>query len=289
MEPTSTGPLIPRRRLGATLRDLREGRSETLQQTARALMFSPSKLSRIENGLAGEPHPRDVRDLIAHFDLEDSAQAVGLQDLAEQSRQPGWWQVPPYDMPTRLDTFISYESSASRIEAYVPTVVPGLLQIRPYAAEAIGRLVPHLTPPEVGHQTEIRMRRQQEHLRRSDRASALYVVPETVLRRHAGSVTTMRQQLTALVETYDDPLIDLHVIPYSSGVYEAVELSTMTIFEFADVADSDVVAIERVRFVQFMDKPETVQKYRDVIHRLSKYWLNRADSRKFIDDVRSRT
>jgi transcriptional regulator with XRE-family HTH domain len=281
---SSTGPLIPRRRLGAAFRDLREARGETLQQTAKALMFSPSKLSRIENGLAGEPHPRDVRDLIAQFSVNGS-RAAELEQLAEQSRAPGWWQVPPYDMPSRLDTFISYESVANRIEAYVTGVLPGLLQTRDYATEVLSRLAPWLDAAAVALQVDIRMRRQQESLARHPRPSTLYAMPESVLRRAAGSPAVMRRQLDALVEASTDPLVELHVIPFSAGIYEAVELSTTTVFTFDHADDLDVVAIERDRFVQFLEKADDVRHYRHVIARLADHWLDRASSRSFINEM----
>jgi transcriptional regulator with XRE-family HTH domain len=284
METTSTGPLIPRRLLGAAFRELREARNETLQQAAHACLFSPSKLSRIENGLAGEPHPRDVRDLIAHFEVAEGRVAE-LARLAEAGRVPGWWQTGEYRMPSRLDTFISYESAATRIDAYLPAAVPGLLQTRDYSAALFERLLPHLSADEINHQVEIRARRQ-EHARQHP-PQQHYVVPETVLRRRVGSVETMRDQLGHLVEAYDKRHIELHVIPFSAGLYEAAELSEITMFEFGTDQALDVVAIERTRFVQFLDKPETVAKYRGVLGRLSRYWLDRSESLAFIDDIRT--
>jgi transcriptional regulator with XRE-family HTH domain len=279
-----TGPLLPRRRLGAAFRELREARNETLQQTAKALMFSPSKLSRIENGLAGEPHPRDVRDLIRHFDVDGDA-AAGLEELAAAGRRPGWWQVPPYSMPAALDTYISYESTATRIDHYSPTVVPGQLQIEDYARDTIARLVPHLSSAEVEHQVEIRMERKRHLRARQDPPAQRYVVPETILHRLVGSPATMSQQLSVLVEAADDPHVELHVIPFSAGIYEAVELSAVTIFGFAP-PDGDVVVIERTRYVEFLDRPRTVQKYDEVFSRLPQYWLDQARSREFIEQVR---
>ncbi len=288
MTTTNTGPLIPRRRLGAAFRELRESRGETLQQTAKVLMFSPSKLSRIENGLGGEPHPRDVRDILAHFAVDGTADGHRLEALAEQSRVPGWWQVPPYEMPSRLDTFISYESAASRIEAYVPTVVPGLLQTREYARECIHQLVPHLDHEAVEHQVEIRMRRQQELNRRELPPTQLYAIPETVLHRRVGSPDAMREQLETILATFDNPLIDLHVIPFSAGIYEAIEVSTLTIFTFDEEGHFDIASLERVRSVQYMDRPESVEKYRRVVSRLADHWLDRSESRAFIERVRNK-
>jgi transcriptional regulator with XRE-family HTH domain len=286
METTSTGPLIPRRLLGAAFRELREARGETLQQAAQACLFSPSKLSRIENGLAGEPHPRDVRDLLAHFDVAD-ARAAELEQLADDGRVPGWWQVPPYDMPSRLNTFISYESTATRIQMYEPTVIPGLLQTRSYAQAVLTHLAPWIEGDAVALQVEIRMRRQLEHQRREPRPSTLYAISEAVLRRGIGSTAAMSDQLKALADRSTDPLVELHVLPFSAGLYAALALSTTTVFSFDDADDLDVVAIERDRSVQFMEKADTVRHYRDVIARLAAFWLDRDQSRVFIDDIRT--
>lgn len=288
MTTTSTGPLIPRRRLGAAFRELRESRSQTLQQAAKALMFSPSKLSRIENGLAGEPHPRDVRDILAHFGLDGTEDGERLAELAEQGRIPGWWQLPPYEMPSRLDTFISYESAASRIEAYIPNVVPGLIQTREYASECLHRLVPHLDPDAIRLQVDIRLERQRQIRLREQPPTQLYAFPETVLHRRVGSHQAMEEQLDVLISSFDDPLIELHVIPFSAGLYEATEMGGLYLFIFSDDKDADIVGLERVQFVQFTDRPESVEKYRRVIHRLSDYWLDRAESRAFIERVRKR-
>ncbi len=285
MSETDAGPLIPRRRLGAAFRALREARRETLQQTAGSVMFSPSKLSRIENGQAGEPHPRDVRDLIAHF-APGEAETARLESLAEAGRVPGWWQVPPYSMQGRLDTFISYESAAARIESYVPAVVPWIVQTREYADAALRALAPHLAATEREHQVEIRMERQRALRARAQRPALLFVIPEAVLHRRVGTHLAMRAQLTAMLDAYEDPTLDLHVIPFAAGIYEALEVTSLTVFLFTDEADADVVALERVGFTQFLERPEDVAKYRRVVGGLAAHWLDRSRSRAFIARVR---
>jgi transcriptional regulator with XRE-family HTH domain len=279
-----SGPLIPRRRLGARFRELREARGDTLQQTAKALMFSPSKLSRIENGLAGDPHPRDVRDLVAYFGLSQTDRAAELEELADAGRRPGWWQRPPWEMPSRLDTLIAYESAATRMDAYMPTVAPGLLQTRDYARAVLERAAPHLDPAAVEKQVELRMERQR-HLRlRAQPPVQWYVLPETVLHRQVGTAATMRNQLDSLLQATADPLVEVHVIPFSAGIYEAVELSTVTLFQFSP-PDDDVVAIERVRYTDFLDRPGPVAKYTDVLRKLTDYCLDQDRTRTFIEHI----
>jgi transcriptional regulator with XRE-family HTH domain len=278
-----TGPLIPRRRLGSAFRELRESRGETLQQTAKAVMFSPSKLSRIENGVAGEPHPRDVRDLINHFGLAETTDAAYLAELAEAGRRPGWWQAPPFEFGGDLDTFISYESAASRIREYSGTVVPGLLQTRAYAREVFTTFRPDLTAAEIEQLVDGRMERQRRLTRRPVRAPRLHVSPETILHRRVGSPATMFEQLTVLLEAQDDPTVDFRIIPYSSGLYEGVDLTTVTLFEFESSKDDDVVAIERIRHTEFIDRHRVVAKYEEILGRLSDYWLDESASRDFVE------
>jgi transcriptional regulator with XRE-family HTH domain len=278
-----TGPLIPRRRLGAAFRELREARGETLQQAAKALMFSPSKLSRIENGQAGEPHPRDVRDLIAHFQV-DGDHARTLEALAAAGRQPGWWQLRPFEFTGQLDMFISYESAASRIRQYSPTVVPGLLQTREYARAALSTFLRGAPAQTIDLLVEGRLERQRQLSLHPGSEANLYVLPETVLRRRVGSDGVMEEQLSLLVQRFDDPSMELHVIPYSAGLYEGADLTTTTVFEFNSSIDDNIVAIERIGFTEFFDKDRTVTKYSAILDRLSEYWLDASKSRSFIEN-----
>ncbi|MGH3672988.1 MAG: helix-turn-helix domain-containing protein, partial [Pseudonocardiaceae bacterium] len=57
------GPVVPRRRLGAELRTLRERAGLTIDEVAKELECSVSKVSRLETG-QGIPKSRDVRDLV---------------------------------------------------------------------------------------------------------------------------------------------------------------------------------------------------------------------------------
>jgi transcriptional regulator with XRE-family HTH domain len=276
----SAGPLIPRRRFGGEIKRLREARRETLARTAGAPMISVSKLSRIENG-QGELNPRDVRDILRHFEIgEDTPEGVQLRGWAEQARVPGWWQGQ-FNMPKRLDIFIAYENAAMRIESYIPTVVPGLLQTPDYARETLRRLAPRLTPAQLDEQTDLRMERQRALNARVDPPTLLLVVPETVLHRVVGSTDVMRDQLDALMASYDNPRLDLHVIPFTAGLYAAME-GSFTLFRFADPRDPDVVAVDTVRTTLFLDQEEKVQEHHDDLLDLHHYWLDREGSREFL-------
>src|SRR5262245_46708984 len=86
-----TGPLAPRRRLAAELRRLRERSNMRLEEVAKELMISTSKLSRLENA-QGSAHPRDVRDLIRLYGVEGTPLSSDLMKWTDLARhQAAWW------------------------------------------------------------------------------------------------------------------------------------------------------------------------------------------------------
>ncbi|MDX6333315.1 MAG: hypothetical protein QOG05_655, partial [Streptosporangiaceae bacterium] len=85
-----SGTLGPRRRIATTLKRLREESNQNLADVARELMISTSKLSRLENA-QGKPRPRDIRDLIRHYEIEDTQEAARLKRWVTSAQTPGWW------------------------------------------------------------------------------------------------------------------------------------------------------------------------------------------------------
>ena len=96
--PASGSPTVRRRELGTLLRALRTRKGWTAEQVAGRLMFSPSKVSRLETGQRGAS-ARDIRDLCDLYEV-DGEERQHLVDLAsEGSSEPGGspWacRIPP--------------------------------------------------------------------------------------------------------------------------------------------------------------------------------------------------
>src|SRR6266699_1719505 len=70
--PEVRSPTVRRRELGALLRKLRLEKGLTVEQAAAQLLFSMSKLSRIETG-HGAATARDIRDLCALYGVNEEA------------------------------------------------------------------------------------------------------------------------------------------------------------------------------------------------------------------------
>ena len=78
-------PTVRRRELGALLRKLRTGKGLTVEQAADRLLFSMSKLSRMETGY-GVATSRDIRDL-CDLDFRNPWSRTRAHDEARRRRQ----------------------------------------------------------------------------------------------------------------------------------------------------------------------------------------------------------
>src|SRR6266480_5364533 len=84
--PEGRSPTVRRRELGALLRKLRTEKGLTVEQAAEQLMFSMSKLSRMETG-HGVATPRDIRDLCALYGVTDEARREHMMTLAAEGKR----------------------------------------------------------------------------------------------------------------------------------------------------------------------------------------------------------
>ena len=183
----SGSPASARRRLRLALRRIRDQRDLTQQQVADALDWSISKVNRIENGDV----TISVTDLQAVLNLYKLASDVERADLVEAARtakRRGWWDEARYrDHATHaLLTLIQFESHATAIRVFYPSLIDGLLQTPRYAEALFDYLNDDLSPDVRAARTEIRMRRQAEVLSRPDPPDILFLLDESILYRAVG-------------------------------------------------------------------------------------------------------
>src|SRR5262249_7922041 len=128
-------PPTPRsRRLGRELRKLREAKSWTMDDAAKVIGCSTSRISRIESGEI-KPRPGDVMELLVAYEIAlDRDDSRSLLSLARDLRESGWWQRLDA-LSSRYATFIAYEAEGIELRNFEPTLVPGLLQTESYARE----------------------------------------------------------------------------------------------------------------------------------------------------------
>lgn len=274
------GPIIPRRRLGAELRRLRHERGMLLGEVAQQLMISTSKLSRLEKG-QGAPQDRDVRDLLNYYDLTGTDLGERMWSWAKEGRETPWWNEATDEVRSIVERYVQFETAATLVRGYIAQFVPSLLQTPEYARAHVTAMLT-TNAEEVAEHVDLRLRRQQIIARKEYPVSIDFVLDESVFHRMVGTPTIMREQLLSLVRASEQPNVTLRIFPFANGPQAAITEGTYCIFQFRRPIDQDVVNVESMLTESYIDQPERVERYRELLDSLEQRSLNPDASREFI-------
>lgn len=280
-----TGPLGPRRAIARTVRELREGRGQLLNEVARDLMMSSSKLSRLENA-QGKPLPRDIRDLIRYFQIEGTPLAARLERWVNAAQRPGWWTSYDDEVIEGLDAHLAYEVDAAVARVYTTPFVPVLLQTLDYS-RAVYQDMEGRSEQELRQLLPVRLRRQDalHHREGLEPLRLIAVTHESSLHQMVGSPDIMREQLDQLIERSTAPNVTLRVLPFTAK--PTFSMTCMyALFEYKDVGESDIVHIETHAGFFSVEDEAQVKKYRTYHDALLRASLTEAESRDLIRRIR---
>jgi transcriptional regulator with XRE-family HTH domain len=285
------GPVVPRRRLGAELRALRDAAGLTIDEVAKGLECSVSKVSRLETG-QGIPYRRDVRDLLDRYGVTDQARRDRLMRWVREGNRQGWWDdfsdvlaPDPEDplLPDNLSRYVALEQDASEVRSFEASVLHGLLQTEDYARALLNTLSTADSDATDRH-VELRMRRQRRLYADEDPLIVHMVLDEAVLYRQIGGAKVMRGQLSRLLDDSQHPNVTLRVLPFSVGAHRSVS-GSFVVLAFADTDDNDLVYIEGHVGDLYLEKEHDVQVYGELFDVLVSQCLTVAQSAKLIADV----
>lgn len=266
------GPAVPRRRLGAELRRLREDAGLLIEQVAERLECSTSKISRLETG-KGIPKVRDVRDMLNMYGVSDVKVRDRLLRLSREGQQQGWWHDFSDVLDATHEAFVAMEADAASMRGYENTVIHGLLQTPDYTRKIAEVVLTDPAPADIELFVELRQHRQ-EVLWRPDGPLELHVVmEEPALFRPVGGADVMREQLGRIIELARRPNITVQVLPLSVGVHPAVT-GSFELLAFADESDHDVVYVERVGGAVILEHAKDVATYLRAFDELSRRALD---------------
>ena len=260
-----SGPTVLRILLGSQLRMLREVKGITREEAGYAIRASGSKISRMELGRVSFKE-RDVTDLLKLYGVDEDETAT-LVALAIQANSPGWWHKYGDVLPDWFQVYVGLEEAASLIRLYEVQFVPGLLQTADYARAVVRLGQPGAAPEAIERRISLRMGRQ-ELLTKPGGPRLWAIVDEAALRRPLGGKEVMRAQLEQLILATEEPQVTLQVMPFRSGGH-AAEAGAFTIMRFPEPDLPDVVYLEQLTSALYLDKRDDVEKYTEVMERLS--------------------
>ncbi|GAB3499563.1 DUF5753 domain-containing protein [Amycolatopsis cihanbeyliensis] len=257
-----------RRELGAELRRRRERAGLTGVDLARRLGWAQSTVSRFEAG-TGSFTEVNVTTYLAHC-------GVGAPEAARVLRLARETEDGYLVRRQSLRTLILHETTAQRITATSPLLVPGLLQTEDYA-QAVIRL-PGRSEAEIGSRVAIRMERQQV-LRGWNPAKFTYFLYEAALRCPFGGNRVMNEQMLHLGFLADRPNITIRVVPFAAGQFAAIG-GNVTLMEFTE--HGPVAYLESPLADLFVENREALTKYRGYLNQLANDALGERQSRELL-------
>jgi transcriptional regulator with XRE-family HTH domain len=281
LEPAS--PTVPRRRLAAELRRLRERAGMTGDQVADQVGWSASKLSRIENAHTA-PGAAEIRQLLALYDVEGHY-VDELLALAQEAARKGWWEGFSPTFPPDYASLIGMEAEARSALSWEPLIVPGLLQTSDYAREVtngyLERIDP-VPPSETRRRVEARLARQRV-LTRDNPLQLSVVLDQSVLHRRFGDRDVMSSQMKRLLELSERDNISLRILPLDGR--HPIGTGAFVLLRFGEVHDvtyQDVVYIENLTGSRYVEEEDEVFRYKRSFDRLSDLALDEQKSREML-------
>ena len=263
-------PAVARRRLRFALRRAREAKGLTQGEVAKRLDWSLSKVNRIESGEV-TISSTDLQAMLRLFDITDTDKIAQLTADARASRRRGWWDEPAYRQRLTPPTMqlLQFETEASAIRVFQPTLIPGVLQTPAYAQYVVNFYSEDLDEATRQARLEIRMRRHEQVFDRPDPPDYFLMLDESVLFREMGGPQVMSEQLRQLLVHISKPHITVRVVPMADAVTLTM-LGQFTIFDLGDeenavlyhesiiqdeiIHSSDLIGFHRQHFDQKWDQ-----------------------------------
>jgi transcriptional regulator with XRE-family HTH domain len=274
-------PPTPRsRRLGRELKKLRDARGLNMDEAAKLLHCSTSRVSRIESGDI-KPRAGDVMEMLVAYDMAiDGEPGTSLLVLARDLRESGWWQRLDA-LSSKYATFIAYEAEALELRNFEPILVPGLLQTEAYAHEVIsvGRETDGATIDQL---VQARLMRQSVLTRQPTPLRVHSILSEAALTVEVGSPEIVRDQLEHIVALSRLPNVTIQVLRFAAGAHIATR-GGFAVLTF-DKDDPPLGNIETMAGELFLESPKEISQLDAVYDHLKTLAMSPAESIKFIKE-----
>lgn len=268
-------PTIRSRELGDGLRLAMERANLNGKQLATRLAWSESQLSRLLTGRRGATEV-EVAAFLAVCGVTGQEWAR-LMKLCKEQDTKSWFQQFGSRVPRQVGTLIDHESRASAITSFDALFVPGLVQTDDYARALFNRSG---TVPAAEIEDRVVARAGRRTLfSRFDRPTFTFFIHEFVLRLPVGGREIMSEQLHHLLRMSVRSYITIQVIPAAFGAH-AGSAGSFTLLESPDY--KPVVYLEGETSGLFLEKPEEIAAYRNVVKSLAAAALDEGESKDLI-------
>lgn len=191
--------------------------------------------------------------------------------------------VQPDSLSDHLERLLALEAEAHYIQAWHPTLIPGMLQSPAYAAAAISTALPALPLEDVTDRAGQRVQRV-DILGMAAGRSAAFVISEQVLYRPIGGLEVLLEQLEHLSNmAVLRPSLTLQVLPTGRGGHPGL----MGAFTAYRLQGRRAVLTETLTGTSVTCRPEDTAAYWNAWDHLTGAALSPVVSLELIEAVRS--
>lgn len=260
----SATPALCRLQLGSELRQLRVAAGLTSRQVVRKLLWSPSKLTRLETGENASVEPSDIMALCQIYRAGEEVCELLKGYAAVTKTKRDWWQSAEYRPVIRpgFKAFLGLEATAAALHNYESEYVPGLLQTAEYVRVIHQRAHQGMSGDDIDRMVAVRMTRQ-EILHRPSPIKLTAIISEAVLMREVGGPKVMRSQLAHIAEVAEAPNVRVQVVPFKAGHHAGMNGAFM-LLKFRDqVALRPIVYFENLIDSWVTRREADVERFED--------------------------
>lgn len=251
------GSVVVRRQLGMKLRQLRLAARKDVADVTAAGLGSKAKISRIETGKCAIK-VADVRALCWLYGVDGPA-TDALAKLAPATHENDWWHPFAPLLPSFYLLYASLEVRTTRIRAFEPRIVHGLLQTQNYAT-ALFRGDPRLSEETIEERVQFRLERQRQVVRPVRPPEVEIILGESALHIQVGSPAVMTEEIAHLVDRSAHPNISVRVLPFSAGHFP--DRGCFSLLDFDDPDDPAIAYLETsTSGTRYIDKPTERAEY----------------------------
>jgi transcriptional regulator with XRE-family HTH domain len=265
----TSSPTVWRRWLALELRRLRREAGMSMQQVADEIGGTKGRLSFIES--AERPvQSHDIDALLKLYEVPDERWPVYHQ-AARDARKKGWWER--YDkatLPDWLSLMVGLEQGATRLQAYEPHIVHGLLQTADYAAAVMRADLEMRTDERIAEMIHVRTERQKALTRQDGPLTLWVVMDEAALRRTVGTPEIMHDQLGHIADLARRlQNVTVQVLPFAGGA-NVGSRGPFTVLNFDSGGGSDrgVVYMEHHVSSIYLEEPSEIERHTLVFQHL---------------------
>lgn len=267
----SATPALCRLQLGSELRQLRLAAGISGTRVVKKLLWSPSKLTRLETGENSTVEPADAVALCTIYEADPETTARLRAYAAVTKTKRDWWMSPEYRPIIRpgFKAFLDLEATATVLQNYQSEFVPGLLQTEAYVRVIYERAHQGLPPDDIDRMVALRTTRQEVLKRKNPTMKYTSIINEAILHRPIGDPSVMREQLAHIVEVVESrPNVKVQVVPYRVGAHSGMN-GSFVLFQFPDMlALKPMVYLEGLVDAWIKRSDTDVERYADALSEL---------------------